>query len=251
MRRLRAAVVVSSPSEFASAVAAYSAPDVILDGDVIGAARASIVAAGLLVVGEQHGIHETPSVLYALAQKLETRAVAFEWSYEEVDGPMQDFLRTGELDFERLWSLPRSSEFFCGDGRFAAGTFRLLQRLRGEGRLDQVIAYDRLDPEPAPADWRSRDREMAERLLGEWDDRLPLLLLTGAFHAQLEPAHSDTMATHLARARPGLEAAMVSYTAGQCWWRGEIRDVSPAVPESSISIRLPAATPAIVPGPFA
>ena len=245
---MAANVVVSSPSEFARAVAGYSLPDVILDADVVAMARASIADSGLLVVGEQHGIYETPSVLHALAQVLGTRAIAFEWSFEEVDEPLQGFLRAGEFDFDRLWSLPGSAEFFCGDGRFAAGFFRLLQRLRGEGRLDQIIAYDRLDPEPAPVDWRPRDREMASRLLAEWDDRLSLLVLTGAFHAQLEPAESDTMAAHLARARPGLQAAMLSYTSGQCWWRGEVRDVSPTVPESSITIRLPTATPAVVPG---
>jgi len=185
---MAANVVVWSPAEFARAVARYSLSDVSLDDDVLARARTSVADAGLLVVGEQHGIHETPSVLYALAQELDIRAVAFEWSFEEVDEPMQDFLHGGELDFDRLWSLPGSAEFFCGDGRFAAGTFRLLQQLRRDGRLDQIIAYDRLDPEPAPVDGSLRDREMADRLLAAWDDRLPLLVLTGAFHAQLASA---------------------------------------------------------------
>jgi hypothetical protein len=241
-------VVVSSPSEFARAIAAHPLPDVSLEDDAVARARASVADTGLLVVGEQHGIHETPSVLYALARALGTRAIAFEWSFEEMDEPLQEFLRVGELGFDRLWALPGSAEFFCGDGRFAAGTFRLLQQLRSEGRLDQIIAYDRLDPEPSPTDWRLRDREMAERLLDEWDDTLPLLVLTGAFHARLAPAEGDTMAARIARVRPGLQPAMLSYASGQCWWRGEICDVSADMPDSSITIRLPAATPAIVPG---
>ena len=80
---------------------------------------------------------ETPSVLYALAGSLGTRAVAFEWSHEEMEEPLQDFLHGGGSHFERLWSLPGSAEFFCGDGRIAAGHFALLQRLRDEGCLDR------------------------------------------------------------------------------------------------------------------
>ena len=242
-------MVVSSPSEFARAVEAHPLTDVSLDDDAVARARAAVGDTGLLVVGEQHGIHETPNVLYTLARALDTRAIAFEWSFEEMDDPVQDFLRTGAFDFDRLWALPSSAEFFCGDGRFAAGYLRLLQQLRSEGRLDQIIAYDRLDSEPPPTDWGLRDREMAERLLNEWDDTLPLLVLTGAFHARLGRAEGETMAAHLALARPCLQTAMVSYASGQCWWRGEICDVSPAVPDSSITIRIPVATPAIVPGP--
>jgi hypothetical protein len=89
-----------------------------------------------------------------------------------MDEPVQAFLRSGSFEFERLWSLPASAEFFCGDGRIAAGHFALLQRLYGEERLDQVVVFDRLDPEPVE-DWEAqvlvREPEMAARLLAEWD----------------------------------------------------------------------------------
>jgi hypothetical protein len=114
----------------------------------------------------------------------------------------------GSFDFDRLWTLPESAELFCGDGRITAGHFALLRRLREEGRLEQVIAFDRLDPEPLP-EWHVRDREMAERLLAEWDRRLPLLAVAGAFHAQLEPG---TMATRLAADVPGLRTITLEYT---------------------------------------
>src|SRR5207302_2744597 len=141
-----------------------------------------------------HGVRETPSALHALAVALGTGAVAFEWSHEEMEATVQSFIRSGSFDFEELWSLPPSAEFFCGDGRITAGHFALLQRLRREGRLDQVIVFDRLDPEPV-ADWeeqvRVREPEMAARLLGEWDRSLPLLVLSGRFHAQLEAAERE------------------------------------------------------------
>ncbi len=104
----------------------------------------------MLVVGEFHGVRETPGVLYSLASACKTRAVAFEWSHEEMNESVQDFVRSGSFDFDRLWALPTGAEFFSGDGRITAGHFALLKRLRDEGRLDQVIAFDRLDPEPEP-----------------------------------------------------------------------------------------------------
>lgn len=204
------------------------------------------------MLGEPHGVRETPSVLYGLAVELRTRAVAFEWSHEEMDEPVQSFLRYGSFDFERLWSLPDSSEFFCGDGRITAGHFALLERLRLEGRLDQVICFDRLDPEP-PVDWeqqvRVREPALAARLLREWDRRLPLLVLAGAFHAQLHAPEGEPMSGYLARELPGLQPAMLDYTGGHCWSRGQLHDVSGPMPDAPIRFRLARATPAVVPAP--
>ena len=235
-----------SPSAFAAAVAAHPFDDFAFSDESLARAATSVAEAGLVVVGEPHGVRETPSVLYALASALEIRALAFEWSHEEMDQPVQDFLRRGAFDFERLWTLPPSAEFFCGDGRIAAGHFALLRRLREEGRLDQVILYDRLDPEP-PVDWRGRETDMAERLLVEWDVAVPLLALTGAFHAQMYP-ESESMTAHLCSVRPGLLAAMLDYAGGYCWSQRELHDVSAAMPESPIRLELPQATPAVVPG---
>jgi hypothetical protein len=156
-----------------------------------------------------------------------------------MDEPVQDFLGNGHFDFERLWRLPPSAEFFCGDGRITTGHFALLQRLRDEGRLDHIIVFDRLDPEPHPGDWRLRDKEMAERLLAHWRDSVPLLLVTGASHAaldaQLEPK-GETMAALLARERAGLVPAMLTY------------DNSAPMPPAPITFQLSEGTPACVPG---
>ena len=108
--------------------------------------------------------------------------------------------------------------------------------------------YDRLDPDPPPDDWRMRGREPAQRLLAEWDGRTPLIALTGAFHAQTRTTGGTTMADHLARRRPGLRPAMLDYATGSCWSRGELHDVSGPMPDAPIVLRLPEATPAVVPG---
>jgi hypothetical protein len=159
-------------------VRAYRFDRFEFDPDAIALARQSLAQAGMLVVGEPHGVCETPGVLSALASLLGTRAVAFEWSHEEMDEPVQDWMRVGCFDFERLWSLPSSAEFFCGDGRITPGHFALLQQLRDESRLDQVIVFDRLDPEPPNDNWEAREREMAARLWPSRMSKLPLLVLT-------------------------------------------------------------------------
>lgn len=240
-------MVIRSPSAFARAVEEYVLDEVALEQEALAAAAASVARAGLLVVGEPHGVRETPGVVYALATALGTRALALEWSHEELKEPVQEFLRGSSFDFDALWSLPPEAEFFCGDGRIAAGHFALLTRLRDEGQLDDVIAFDRLDPKPPPPDWQVRDGEMAERLLARWDGRLPLLVLSGAFHAQLAAGDGETMAAHLARARAGLATAMLDYAGGSYRSRG-LQRISAPMPDAPIVLRLPPATPAAVPG---
>jgi hypothetical protein len=216
-------------AEFADAVRAYRFEQHAFDSAALSHAAQSIADAGLLIIGEPHGVRETPSVLYGLACELEAQAIAFEWSYEEVDEPLQAFVRGDPFDFEALWSLPGTAEFFCGDGRITAGHFALLERLRQEGRLEQAIAFDRLDPEPLP-EWQVRDREMAERLLAEWRGA-SLLVLTGGFHAQLE---EERMAAHLAHARPGLSSAILDFGHAE-------------LPEAPIVLQLPPGGQAVVP----
>lgn len=243
-------MIASSPAAFGSAVASHSLDPVRFDHAALACARASLAKAGLLVIGEPHGVRETSNVLYHLARAVGARAVALEWSYEEMEAPLEDLLDRGAVDFARLWELPASAEFFCGDGRITTGHFAALLRLRAEGLLDQVIAFDQLDPEPAPdppTDWRVRDRDMAERLVQEWDPRLPLLVLTGMFHTLLHNRDGDTMAMHLARERP-IQPVMLDYASGTCWSGGRAHDVSGSARPAPIRFALPLATPAIVPG---
>jgi hypothetical protein len=241
-------VIASSPSEFADAVGRHRLDPIGLDPSVAAGIRTALHDEGLLLLGEPHGVYETAAVVYSLAIAFDIRAVAFEWSHEEMDREVQAFVRNGVFAFDLLWSLPASAEFFCGDGRITAGHFALLQRLRDEGRLDQVLVFDRLDPEPPANDWRARERELAERLLAEWDDRSQLLVLTGAFHARLDADDGDTMAMHVARRRPRLATAMLDYAGGRCWSRG-LHDLSEPMPPAPIRLRLSPATPAVVPGP--
>jgi hypothetical protein len=87
-----AALVASAPNEFAAAVSAHPFDDFAFEREAIALARQTLAETGLLLVGEPHGVRETPSVLYRLASVLGTRAVAFEWSHEEMDEPVREFL---------------------------------------------------------------------------------------------------------------------------------------------------------------
>jgi len=239
-------MIARSPADFRAAIEAHRLDPPALAADALEHALAAVRESGMLVVGEPHGVRETPGVLYSLTTALDTHAVAFEWSHEEMDPVVQELVRSGSLGLEALWSLGDSAEFFCGDGRITAGHFALLQRLRDEDRLGQVILFDRLDPEPAPPDWQVRDRQMAERLLQQWNRRDSLLVLVGAFHAQLDVEEGVTMTMHVAGEVP-LRPAMIEYAEGRCWSRGHLHDVGGPMPSAPIAFRLPTATPAVVP----
>jgi len=76
-----------------------------------------------------------------------------------------------------------------------------------------------------------RDREMAERLLAEWN-RAPLVVVTGAFHPQLV---GETMAAGLAALRPGLSSAVID-------------DGNAEPPAAPIRLRITDRSSAVVPG---
>jgi hypothetical protein len=207
--------IASTPAAFRSAVAAYR----------FGEPPVDVARRDLLLVGQAHGLHASreQAVLYELAQGLGARAFAFEWSHDELGEIVRGFMRTGTFDLEAVWSLPADAEAFAADGRFTAGHVALLERLHREGTLEQAIALDRLDPDPLPPP-EVRDREMAERLLAEWDRSLPLLAVVGAAH--VAPIAALT----------GAQTAMLDY--------GDRVDM----PRAALTFPVPHGPPAVVPG---
>ncbi len=219
-----------------------------LTAEALAAARASLRATRMMVLGESHGVAETPRVAYALMRELDLSALALEWSYEELDVVTQRFVSGGPLDLDELWALTPGAEFFCGDGRITAGHIALLERLRDEGRLRQVVLIDRLDPEP-PDDWRPRELDLATRLLAERDPEVPILVLVGAFHCCLESDDGATMAMHVAERQPGLRPLVIDYAEGEGWSRGATFDATrPRLFDAGVPLTVPRATPAVVPG---
>jgi hypothetical protein len=132
--------IAPTPAAFRSAVEAYA----------FGEARVDVTKRDLLLVGDAHGVHASrePAVLHEIARGLGARALAFEWSHDELGNVVEEFLATGTFDLEAVWALPPGAEAFGGDGRFTAGHVALVERLHREGTLEQVIPFDRLDPDP-------------------------------------------------------------------------------------------------------
>jgi hypothetical protein len=74
---------------FERAVADYRLPDLAPPAKALAVAAASLDRTGLFLLGEAHGVAQTPLAILGLAQRLGARALAFEWSYE-IEGQRLD-----------------------------------------------------------------------------------------------------------------------------------------------------------------
>ncbi len=185
------------------------------------------------MLGESHGIAETASAILTLVRTLGIRSLALEWSFDEVGGLVQHAVETGHFGLDELWAIPAGGDLFSGDGRFTAGHVRVLEHLVQAGALVDVVPIDRLDQDP-PLEV-DREVDMAERLLAALRPELPMLAVVGFFHAARQPFESvEPMFVHLESRLPGLANGALS-------------------PESRVDrpvdavVRLPRATPAVVP----
>ena len=213
---------------FEAAVDAYDLEAVPLDEARLAPVRDAFAASdGLLLVGEAHGVEQTPAVLHALIRSLGLRGLALEWSEDELDPVVA-------AGFETLWDLPPDAEVFSGDGRFTAGHVALLESLE----LDQLVLLDR-----AGSSGEERSLELGERLLAARRPGVPLLAVLGASHAV---PTKRTAAARLRGAVPGLRPVLLSWRGGRCWFHGE-RDLGGGLPELPAALLLPPARPATVP----
>jgi hypothetical protein len=203
-----------TPAAFRAAVEAYRFDQ----------ALPLLPASAVLLLGNAHGAHASrePAVLYGVAHALGARALALEWSHDELGELVERFLADGRFDLDALWDLPQDAECFSADGRFTAGHVALLERLHREDALDQLIPFDQLDG-PAPPPPELRDARMGARILDGWDASLPLLVVVGAAHV---PALAAALRT---------EPAMLDY--------------GPAVPmpDAALTLSVPSGPPAVVP----
>ena len=169
-----------TPAEFRAAVDAYRFT-----------ATVPPHPAGSIVIGHAHGLRAAwePALVYTLACETDGVAVAFEWSDDELRPLVDDLIASGRVDLDELWHLPEGAEAFCGDGRFTAGHVALLERLLAEGRLSQLILFDRVD-------WVQPERstQMAARLTRDWSRQHRLVAVVGAGHLPVFAAHLPDVA---------------------------------------------------------
>jgi len=195
---------------FEQAVARYQLLDLAPPADALSVAAASLDRTGLFLLGEMHGIAQTPLAILGLASRLGVRALAFEWSYDELDDAVQPVLSSEKIDTEALWALPPSAEVFSGDGRFTAGHVRLLEHMAGS--LDRIVLLDRVGSEG-----QEREDGMARRLLAERRGDSPLLAILGADHVVRAPLDGlEPVGLLVERELPGVANCFLALASSTC-----------------------------------
>jgi hypothetical protein len=111
---------------FLQAAAGFVVTGLELDAEpsAVGAAQRSLDDAGLLLLGEVHGVRENPLLIRALMQVLGLTSLALEWP-DELAPVVAAFLAGETLaDHPMLWS---------GDGRITAGHLAVLAERASAG----------------------------------------------------------------------------------------------------------------------
>jgi hypothetical protein len=226
---------------FERAVAAYQLTDLVPPDEALAVGAASLDRTGLFLVGEPHGVAETPLAILGIARRLGVRALAFEWSYDELDEVVQPVRSTGAIASDVLWSLAPSAEVFSGDGRFTAGHVRLLEHLGVQ--LDRIVLLDRVGSEGA-----ERELGMAKRLLAGRRRDSPMLAVLGAGHVGRVPLEGlETLGSLIAEEPSGVASGFLAPSSGTCWFHGEQELVPGDPPAVDVVVPLGVAHPAVVP----
>jgi hypothetical protein len=232
--------------EFRVAVADFTVEDLDLSWEpaALAGARRSLAEAGLLLVGEVHGVRQNPLLIRALMGTLGVTSLALEWPAELTD-MLQTFLREGRLiHHEFLWG---------GDGRITAGHFAVLRERARAGSLS-VTLFDSMT-EPS-WNWSDRDEAMGRRLLGSPAFGAPTLVVAGNAHTYLTPTGLGTpLGARLAQERPGVREIRINYGNGR-FYNGQPRRFRPHIvgrqsrvadEGGGLVLHLPRADEAVVP----
>jgi len=127
--------------------------DLVIEPRALTAARQSLDSAGLLLLGEIHGVRENPLLIRALMKAFGLTSLALEWP-EDLTPMIRAFLASGTLaDHPWLWG---------GDGRITAGHLAVLAERAAAGPLE-LILFDGVIG--ADWSWSQRDVAMARRIL--------------------------------------------------------------------------------------
>ena len=195
---------VSTIEELRGAVADFvvTSLDLPFALDAVIAARRSLDEAGLLLLGESHGVAENPLIICDLMHALQITSVALEWSVE-LAPTVESFLRSGTLtDHRLLWG---------GDGRITAGHLTTLRDLCKAGPLRLTL----FDPPFAGTTWAARDEAMAAQLLNSGAAQVPTLVVAGGLHTPTAMStYGLPMGAYLAARRPAVRDIRIRYRAG-------------------------------------
>jgi hypothetical protein len=238
---------VASLDAFHRAVAEFAVadPGLVIEPPALAAARRSLDSAGLLLLGEVHGVRENPLLIRALMQALGLTSLALEWP-EDLAPVIRAFLAGQPLaDHWFVWG---------GDGRITAGHLAVLAGRAAAGPLD-LILFDGVTG--ADWSWSQRNEAMARRLLAASGPGARTLAVAGNAHTPISPIELGVpMGARLAGQRPGVREIRISYGGGGFYNGGPRQFARRADPQDKprlhqhggeLVLDLPLATEAVVP----
>jgi hypothetical protein len=238
---------VASLDAFHQAIAEFAVvdPGLVIEPAALAAGRRSLDSAGLLLLGEVHGVRENPLLIRALMQAFGLASLALEWP-EELTPMIDAFLAGGTLaDQWWLWG---------GDGRITAGHLAVLAERAAAGPLE-LILFDGVIG--ADWTWSQRDEAMARRILAAAPLGVRTLAVAGNAHTPTAPIELGVpMGACLAAERPGIREIRISYGGGSFYNREPCQFARRASPHEPIRLHLhdgelvldlPMASEAVVP----
>ena len=219
--------------------------DLVIEPPALSAARQSLDASGLLLLGEVHGVRENPLLVRALMKAFGLTSLALEWP-EELTPMIRAFLASGTLaDHPWLWG---------GDGRITAGHLAVLADRAAAGPLE-LILFDGVIG--ADWSWSQRDEAMARRILATSPPSARTLVVAGNAHTPTSLIELGVpMGARVAEQRPGTREVQISYGGGSfynCEPRQFARRTDPQGKirlhqhQDELVLDLPTATEAVVP----
>jgi erythromycin esterase-like protein len=238
---------VASLQALHKAIAEFAVTDLtlVIEPAALAAARRSLDSAGLLLLGEVHGVRENPLIIRALMRELGLTSLALEW-FDDLASTVRAFLGSGTLaDHEALWP---------GDGRITAGHLAMLAERAAAGPLDLVMFDGIVD---AGWSWTRRNEAMAERILAAAGPGARTLAVAGNAHTPTRHTSLGVpLGARLARQRPGVRDIRISYAAGS-FYNIEPRQFRPSTSpppqarlhehDGDLILDLPSASEAVVP----
>ncbi|SDH68577.1 hypothetical protein [Pseudonocardia oroxyli] len=182
---------------------------IVVDDDAARAMEDSLDCTGLLLLGELHGVRQTPQLIAALIEQLDIGVLALEWP-QQLTPTVEEYRRTGVLhDHDLLW---------LGDGRLTPGHLALLRDLAQRDPAIGLLAFDSWGQVPdldGASPWTARDHAMARRILEGAPPTGRTLVVAGNAHTLTEPtANGIPAGAWLTQTRPGLGAIRINYGDG-------------------------------------
>jgi hypothetical protein len=234
-----------------AAVRAFDAQPLGLevDADAEAAVRQSLERTGLVLLGEIHGVAQTPVLLDELIRWFGLGGIALEWD-EGLGAWLDRWLNDGVLDDAGQSIL--TWQVWSGDGRVTAGHLAMLRRWAASGLLitlmDGTTIWNPGEGQSAEEYerrfWSERDAAMARRVLAAPDAVGGRLVAAGGLHTKLEPLPDDhhpiaaqigvPMGVELARQRPGLCSIDCIYGPGGFYNLGP-QDISEPLPGRQVN----------------